>query len=136
MIDGLIAGKLYGSATQHTGKSGQPYTTAKVRAAAGDGESLFVNVIAFSATAGTALMALGDGDAVALAGTLTPKAWTDRNGAARPGLDMVAAQVLTAYHVTKKRKAVSGQPPDTPARKAAAPAPGEDFGEDAGDLNF
>jgi single-stranded DNA-binding protein len=109
MIDGLIAGKLYGTATQHTGKSGQPYTTAKVRTAAGDGDSLFVNVVAFSATAGAALLALDDGDSVALAGSLTPKAWTDRTGAARPGLDMVAAQVLAAYQVTRKRKAVSGQ---------------------------
>jgi single-stranded DNA-binding protein len=136
MIDGLIAGKLYGAATQHTGKSGQPYTTAKVRTTAGDGDGLFVNVIAFSTTAGAALLALEDGDAVALAGSLTPKAWTDRTGAARPGLDMVAAQVLTAYHVTRKRKAVAVQPPDTPAPKAAPVAPGGDFDADVGDLNF
>ena len=107
MIDGLIAGKLYGAPQQRTDRSGKPFAVAKVRCAAGDGESLFVNVIAFDANTCTALLALGDGDSVALAGMLTPKVWTDREGNARPALDIVAAQVLTAYHVTRKRKAVA-----------------------------
>lgn len=107
MIDGLIAGKLYGAPQQRTGKSGKPFALAKVRCAAGDGESLFVNVIAFDGDVCTALMALGDGESVAMAGTLTPKVWTDKQGTARPALDIVAAQVLTPYHVTRKRKAVA-----------------------------
>ena len=107
MIDGLIAGKLYGAPQQRTGKSGKPFALAKVRCAAGDGESLFVNVIAFDGDVCTALLALGDGDSVALAGTLTPKVWTDKQGNTRPTLDIVAAQVLTAYHVSRKRKAVA-----------------------------
>jgi len=53
-----------------------------------------------------ALLALDDGDSISLAGTLTPKVWEDKNGATRPALDMVAHAVLTAYHVTRKRKAV------------------------------
>jgi single-stranded DNA-binding protein len=76
-----------------------------VRAAAGEGESLFVDVIAFGDDAQKALQALDDGDSVALAGTLTPKVWTDKQGVARPALDMVAHGVLTAYHVRRKRKA-------------------------------
>ncbi|AFK62867.1 hypothetical protein TKWG_13925 [Advenella kashmirensis WT001] len=39
MIDGLIAGRLYGSAKQGTGKTGDTYTTAKVKATAGNGET-------------------------------------------------------------------------------------------------
>ncbi len=109
MIDGLIAGKLYGEPQQRTGKSGKPFAVAKVRCAAGDGESLFVNVIAFDGDTCTALLALGDGDSVAMAGTLTPKVWTDKQGIARPALDIVAAQVLTPYHVTRKRKAVANE---------------------------
>lgn len=109
MIDGLIAGKLYGAPQQRTGKSGKPFAVAKVRCAAGDGESLFVNVIAFDGDTCTALLALGDGDSVAMAGTLTPKVWTDKQGTARPTLDIVAAQVLTTYHVTRKRKAVANE---------------------------
>ena len=108
MIDALISGKLYGQPTERTSKTGKPFALAKVRAAGGDGESLFVNVIAFDAAPCTALLALGDGDSVALSGSLTPKVWTDKEGNARPGLDLVAHQVLTAYHVTRKRNAMQG----------------------------
>jgi single-stranded DNA-binding protein len=109
MIDGLIAGKLYGAPQERTSKTGTPFTVAKVLCTAGDGESLFVSVIAFEAYACTALLALDDGDSVALAGMLTPKVWIDKDGDARPALDIVAAQVLTVYHVTSKRKAVSNE---------------------------
>lgn len=108
MIDGLVSGKLYGKPAERAGASGRPFVTAKVRAAVSDGEALFVNVIAFSDGAKAALLALDDGDSVALAGTLTPKVWTDRNGDAKPVLDMVAHAVLTAYHVKRKRAAMQG----------------------------
>ena len=111
MIDGLIAGKVFGQPMERTSKAGTPFAVAKVRAAAGDGESLFVNVIAFDAAPCAALLALGDGDSVAMSGTLTPKVWTDKDGNARPALDLVAHQVLSAYHVTRKRTAMqAGQP--------------------------
>lgn len=114
MIDALIAGKLFGVPQQKTGKSGKPFVVGKVRTAAGDGEGIFVNVIAFDGGACTALLALGDGDAVSLAGSLTPKVWTDKTGNARPALDIVAHHVLTAYHVQRKRKAVSNEPEQRP----------------------
>ncbi|MGE8614670.1 MAG: hypothetical protein ACN6PF_20410 [Achromobacter veterisilvae] len=57
MIDALIAGKVYGQPKKGMGKNGSPYVTAKVRAAGGDGEVLFVNVITFSESAGQALLA-------------------------------------------------------------------------------
>ncbi|MBN3730908.1 single-stranded DNA-binding protein [Burkholderia sp. Tr-20390] len=108
MIDGLVSGKLYGKPAERTGANGHSFVTAKVRAATGEGEALFVNVIAFSDGAKAALSALDDGDSVALAGTLTPKVWTDRNGDAKPALDMVAHAVLTAYHAKHKRAAMRG----------------------------
>lgn len=111
MIDGLIAGKLYGAPTERQGSGGHAFVTAKVRAAGGDGEALFVNVIAFADAARAALLALDDGDSVSLAGTLTPKVWTDKHGQARPALDMVAHAVLTAYHVKRKRRAMSPAAP-------------------------
>lgn len=117
MIDGLIAGKLYGTAQTRTGQNGKTFVTAKVRATASDGESLFVNVITFSDSTSAALLALEDGDAVSLAGTLTPKVWTDKHGDARPALDMVAHAALTAYHVRRKRRATQSDttPPATSA---------------------
>lgn len=108
MIDALIAGKVYGTPEQRTSKTGKPFTVSKLRATAGDGESLFVNVISFSHSAQAALLALGDGESVALSGELTPKVWTDKEGTARPSLDMVVHAVLTPYHVTRKRQAVAG----------------------------
>lgn len=104
MIEGLIAGHLVGLAETRQGKNDSTFALAKVKATAGDGESLIVNVIAFAAEASAALMALDDGDAVALAGALTPKVWTDKQGNTRPALDMVATQVLTAYHAARKQK--------------------------------
>jgi hypothetical protein len=62
--------------------------TARVRAHAGDSD-VFDNVIVFSPAACQALLALGAGDAVALTGSLTPKAWTDKAGTTRPALDLV-----------------------------------------------
>jgi single-stranded DNA-binding protein len=116
MIDGLIGGKLYGKPAQRKSGNGKTYFTAKVRAAAGDGDALFVNVISFSGTVGEALLALDDGDSISLAGALTPKVWTPPNGEPRPSLDMVAHAVTTAYHVTRKRQAV-GKKPTAPATK-------------------
>ena len=115
MIDALISGKLYGQPTERTSKTGKPFALAKVRAAGGDGESLFVNVIAFDTAPCTALLALGDGDSVALSGSLTPKTWTDKEGNTRPALDLVAHQVLTSYSVTKKRSAMHPPPAPAPA---------------------
>lgn len=107
MIDALIAGRMYGSAKQGTGKAGSTYTTAKVKAAAGNGETLLCSVIAFDDKAQAALLALDDGDSVAVSGALTPKVWTDKAGDTRPAVDLVCHAVLTSYHVKRKRQAVA-----------------------------
>ena len=108
MIEALIAGKLHQRAEERTSKGGKPFVTAKVRAAAGEAESLFVNVVAFSESACAALLALEAGDSLALAGTLKPSAWIDRDGNARPSLDLVAAQVMTLYGLKRRRAAAAG----------------------------
>jgi single-stranded DNA-binding protein len=110
MIDGLIAGKLHERPVERMDKSGNPYAIAKVRTSTGDGDGadVFVNVIAFDAKACGSLLTLDEGDSVALAGSLTPKVWTDKQGNTRPSVDMVATQVLTAYQVTKKRSHLEG----------------------------
>jgi single-stranded DNA-binding protein len=127
-IEALILGKLHQRPEQRTSKSGRQFVTAKVRAAAGDGQSLFVNVIAFDDTACAGLLKLDAGDSLALAGTLKPGAWTDREGNARPSVDMVAAQVLTVYGLKKKRDA-SGQAAARPPAASQAPA-GDDLEHD------
>ena len=115
MIDGLIAGRVFGQPAQRTGKSGKPFVVAKLRAAVDGAEAVFVNVLAFADAAQAALLALADGDSVALTGSLTPKTWTDKEGNTRPALDLVAHQVLTSYSVTKKRSAMHPPPAPAPA---------------------
>ncbi len=97
MIDGLVSGRLMGQPVERISKTDKPYALAKVRAAAGDGDMLIVNVIAFDDAPMAALFGLHDGDSIALAGSLTPKVWVDRDGVSRPSMDMVAHRVLSAY---------------------------------------
>ena len=108
MIDALIAGKLYGQPQGRKGTKGKPYALAKVRVATSKGETLFVSVIAFDAAA-TALLAMEDGDGVALVGSITPTAWADKQtGEPRAGLDMQAQKALSVYQMQKKRQQHSG----------------------------
>ena len=109
MIDALIAGRIYGAPQSRTSKNGNPFVTAKIRTPMANGEASFVNVIAFSDSAQAALLALQDGDSAAIAGELKASAYTAADGTAKPSLDLTAHQVLTAYAVTRKRRAVAGQ---------------------------
>ena len=95
MIDGLVAGRLYGEAERRTDKAGKAYSLAKVRASTAEGEMLFVNVIAFDDDLCASLHRLCDGDSVALSGSLNPRVWTDKQGNARPALDMVAHRLIS-----------------------------------------
>lgn len=122
MIEAMISGKLQGQPEQRTAKTGRTFVTARMRVAAGAEETHFVRVTAFSDSACTALLALGDGDALAAAGTLKVGVWTPAGGEARPNLDMVAAQVLTVYHLERRRKAMQPGDDEAPRQRAAAPA--------------
>ena len=104
MIDALISGKVYGQPQSRVDTKGNTYAIGKIRAAASNGESLFVSVIVFGEAA-QQFMALGDGDSVAAVGSITPKAWADKQtGEPRAGLDMQVQKVLTPYQLRKKRE--------------------------------
>ena len=109
MIDALVGGKVYGTPTERTAQNGNRFATAKVRVATVTGDGYFVSVIAFARPAVDALLALADGDSVALSGELTPKVYTDKHGEARPALDLVAHAVLSPYHVSRKRQAIRNE---------------------------
>ncbi|WP_310566485.1 single-stranded DNA-binding protein [Hydrogenophaga sp.] len=109
MIDGLVAGRLMGDASRRVDKAGRPFMVARVLARNKADEEFIVNVIAFDDAACAALRALADGDAIALAGALTPKVWTDKQGVVRPSLDLVATRVLTAHHAAPTSD--DGKPP-------------------------
>ena len=119
MIDALISGRVFGKPTERTGKSGKPFVVAKLRAAVDGAEAVFVNVLAFADAAQAALLALADGDSVAVTGPLKVGVWQDKTGAHRPSIDLVAHQVLTSYSVTKKRSAMHPPPAPAPAHGRA-----------------
>lgn len=106
MIDALISGKLHGTPERRTGRNEKTFAIAKVRASTASGDVLFINCIAFASVVVDALLALDDGDSIALAGELTPKAWIDRNGEVRISADMVVHSVVTTYHIQRKRRAM------------------------------
>lgn len=104
MIDALIAGRLYGIAEQRTGHAGSSYVTCKVKAMTDDGDSIMCNVIAFNETIRQTLLLLEDGASVSLSGALTPKVWTDKQGNARPALDLVAHSLLATGTVESTKQ--------------------------------
>jgi Single-strand binding protein family len=100
MIDGLVAGRLMGDASRRVDKTGRTFIVARVLARNRADEEFIVNVIAFDEAPCAALMALADGDALSIAGALTPKVWTDKQGVVRPSLDMIAARVVAVHDAT------------------------------------
>jgi hypothetical protein len=69
---------------------------ARMRANAGDGSSIPVNIVAFDNAPCAVLRSLSEGDAIALRGSFTPKVWIDRQDESHAVLDVVAQQVLAA----------------------------------------
>jgi single-stranded DNA-binding protein len=125
MIDGLIMGRVSAKAEKRTSKAGKPFATIRVRASGGDKETVFINVICFEEQAMNALLALDADDSVAIAGELTPRAWVNKEGNARPALDLLAHRICTAYHVSRKRAQSRSDTPDV----GNAPPQFEDEGQ-------
>ena len=94
MIEGLVAGNIWGEPDKRVGKNNSIFVVAKVRAQGSQPELVIVNVIAFDVAACKALLDLRDGDAVSLSGSLLPKVWVDKQGVSRAALDMIASRVL------------------------------------------
>jgi len=74
-IDVLLSGKLFKEPER---KQGERNTFVKAKMKAHDGEGdVWVSLVAFSNTAQAALMALGDGDSLSVAGSAKLTAYTD-----------------------------------------------------------
>ena len=94
MIEGLIAGHIWGDPEKRVGKNNSIFVVAKVRAQGTQPELVIVNVIAFDNAVSKGLLELRDGDAVSLSGSLLPKVWIDKQGVSRAALDMITRRVL------------------------------------------
>ncbi|HXR19422.1 MAG TPA: hypothetical protein VN757_05740, partial [Steroidobacteraceae bacterium] len=107
MIGGLVAGRLAAAPSSRIAKNGNTYATCRLRCSVGD-EPAMVNGIAFNSNVVQQLLALGEGDAVALSGELEiSRTWTDREGNVRPSINMKIFALLTEYHVKRKREAMA-----------------------------
>ena len=109
MLDGLIAGRLHTQPKTLIGKAKKAFVVAKIRAVAGDGTTLFVNAICFEPQACEQLLALQLGDAVAVAGAISPKSWLDKDGTAKATMDVNVSVVLSEYHLNRKRRSMEPQ---------------------------
>ncbi len=96
MMDGLITGRLTGIPESRIDRNRRPYMVARMRANAGDGSSIPVNIVAFEAAPCAVLRSLAEGDAIALRGSFTPKVWIDRQEQSHAVLDVVAQSVMAA----------------------------------------
>jgi single-stranded DNA-binding protein len=136
MLDALIAGKIYGTVVERTSKGGNRFVTGKLKAAMRD-ESVFVNFISFREHVCAALLELADGASIAVSGELKVATYTAKDGTVKPSLDLTVHEILTEFHVSRRRKAMaakdSGGTESEPAAakppQSAAPAQ-EDFNDD------
>lgn len=110
MIDALIHGRLAADPEARTASNGNRYAIARLWVATGAEERMQVSIIAFNADVVAGLLALGKDEAVTLAGELTPKVWTDKDGNAKPSADLKAHALVTTYHVQRKRQAMEARP--------------------------
>jgi hypothetical protein len=108
MIDILASGRLIAKPQRLLDKNGKPYAVARVRTQMHTGESSVLNVVCFAEDAAKKLLALGEGDSIAVAGTLSVKTFfATKDGTWKPSLDLVAHALLTPYHVQCRREAMT-----------------------------
>jgi single-stranded DNA-binding protein len=127
MIDVLIQGKLRGAVVVKTASNGNAYATFKLSTTDKKNEGVLCSCIVFAAPVVEAVERLGDGGSIAVSGEAAISTWSAQDGTQRHGLDVTVHQVLTAYHLGRKR---ADKPNAGPDRGHA----GDDFG-DAGHFN-
>ena len=110
MLAVLISGRLVRAPEQRMGRSGKPFCTALVSTPVEGDEAMLVSVIAFGAVA-DALAALGQSDAVSIAGDGKLTTWTGKDGGERHGLSVTAHRVLSAYQrrATQRAQAAASE---------------------------
>lgn len=121
-LDVLCTGRLVKPAETRQAKSGSTYAVAQLSVAIeGDEAGVLCSLIAFRDTAVEALLVLGPGDAVSVAGRARVTTWTGRDGEAKAGLSIVVEQVMSVYAVRRKREAVQARDDADDATPTAAP---------------
>jgi single-stranded DNA-binding protein len=94
-----------------TSAAGKPYTRFRVAVPLEGADPILTSVVVCGDTA-TSAAALTAGDSCSIAGSAKPTAWTGKDGKTKVGLDVITSAILTAYQVTKRRRAsqTDGEP--------------------------
>jgi single-stranded DNA-binding protein len=104
MLRVIAHGELIVDPKRRTAANGNAYAVAAARITCEDGEALIASLICFESHAVAALLALGKGAAVSVAGRAKLSTWEGDN-AQRHGLSVVVDKVLTVHAAGKARKA-------------------------------
>lgn len=94
MIRALVSGTLHGDPQTRTSRGGQPFTTGKLRADGGDGNTVWVSLIAFGDVADR-LASLKAGQALSVSGRAKLSAWLSKDGQPAGGLDLTVDELAT-----------------------------------------
>ena len=94
MIRALLTGTLHSDPQTRVGQSGKPFTTAKLRADAADGGTVWCSLVAFGQE-GERLATLKSGAAISVSGRAKLNAWTGKSGEPAAGLDMTIDELIT-----------------------------------------
>lgn len=129
MIRAIVSGVLYDAPKVHTGKSGKPFATGKVRADGKDGASVWCSLIAFGEQ-GERLASLPAGAALSVSGRAEVSAWSDKSGEPKAGLSLVVEELATLK--AKPKPQDGGVPPQRaprprPSREPATAGAGVPF---------
>jgi hypothetical protein len=108
MIDVLIRGRLVANPDRKLTKTGKDYATARLSVTDREGGEHLALLTAFDDGAVRALLSLGRGDALVVAGELSIGVWAPEGKEPRPSLRALVHRVLTPYAVQRRREAASG----------------------------
>ena len=107
MLSGLASGKLASAPRHGTSANGTDWANCVIRCPTGtnregEQEQTFVTVCAFGDQA-QRLARLAVGDSIAAQGNIRQTEYTTKTGEHRHGLEMVGAEILTAYALRQRR---------------------------------
>ena len=123
MIRILATGSLHVDPVSRTAATGNPYTTAKLRAEGKDVASVWCSLIAFGAEA-ERLARLKAGAALSVSGRCEVSAWLNQEGEAKAGLSIVVDELITLKARPSERPPAKARPQEQRERfRRSAPTP-------------
>jgi single-stranded DNA-binding protein len=99
----LLSGALHKAPERRTSKGGKAYVSATMREGSGDAVTWW-KILCFSETAAEELLALADGDAVAVSGAFKVEIY-EKNGEQRLSHTVFVDRVITAHRQKAKKRA-------------------------------